>query len=60
MFAVTHQLAKFVLHTLAGMPIAFTPGKRRDARKHETATKSRERMQTHNVHRDLKTTTERS
>lgn len=60
MFAVTHQLVKFVLHTLACVPIAFAPGERRDARKYETATKSRERIQTHDVHRELKTTTERS
>lgn len=60
MLAVTHQLAKFVLHTLACMSITFTPGKRRDARKYETATKSQEWMQTRDVHRELKTTTERS
>lgn len=40
MFAITHQLVKFILHTLACMPIAFTPGKRRVTQIHETATKS--------------------
>lgn len=54
MLAVTHQLVELVLHTLACVSIAFTPGKRRDAGKHGTATKARQWVQTHDVQGELK------
>ena len=33
MFAVTHQLVKLVLHTLACVSVTLTPGERRDTQK---------------------------
>lgn len=58
MFAITHQLVKFILHTLTCMPVAFTPGKRTDTQKCETATRSQKWMLKNDVQRELNTTPE--
>lgn len=55
MFAITHQLVKLILHTLAGMSITFTPGERGDAPRMNCC-KFPEMMQKNYVHRELKTT----
>ena len=39
MFAITHQLVKLVLYTLACMSVTFTPGEEKRHSKEETTRK---------------------